>query len=246
MQRRRHVAIVGGGFSGVALATELLRTGDGQRVTLLESGPRLGRGVAYDTADPAHLLNTRAERMSLFGTDPAHFVRWDQARGRATEPKDFVARSVYGDYLEDTVHALASNADRGTFAAQPSTEVSDIACMPWCIDLVVCHALPLVLESCSGELRGANGDQRVMAGCGRPRWVHKNANDLRSPRLTRRQPPWGQLTGAAVATSHPDFHRRPRSFTRFTGHWMRSGRGLSPPVRSYTDHGAREVSMSLR
>src|SRR6187551_2821394 len=111
MQRRRHVAIVGGGFSGVALATELLRTGDGQRVTLLESGPRLGRGVAYDTADPAHLLNTRAERMSLFGTDP----------------KDFVARSVYGDYLEDTVHALASNADRGTFAAQPSTEVSDIA-----------------------------------------------------------------------------------------------------------------------
>ena len=130
MQRRRHVAIVGGGFSGVALATELLRTGDGQRVTLLESGPRLGRGVAYDTADPAHLLNTRAERMSLFGTDPAHFVRWDQARGRATEPKDFVARSVYGDYLEDAVHALASNADRGTFAAQPSTEVSDIACMP--------------------------------------------------------------------------------------------------------------------
>jgi len=127
MQRRRHVAIVGGGFSGVALATELLRTGDGQRVTLLESGPRLGRGIAYDTADSAHLLNTRAERMSLFGADPAHFVRWNQARGRATEPNDFVARSVYGDYLEDTVHALASKADRGTFAAQPSTEVRDIA-----------------------------------------------------------------------------------------------------------------------
>jgi len=74
----------------------------------------------------------------------------------------------------------------------------------------------------------------------------QNANDLRSPRLTRRRPQRGQLTGAAVATSHPDFHRRPRSFTRFTGHWMRSGRGLSPPVRSCTDHGAREVSMSLR
>ena len=41
------------------------------------------------------------------------------------------------------------------------------------------------------------------------------------------------------ATSHPDFHRRSWSSTRSTGRWLRSGRGLSPPVRNYTDPGAR-------
>src|SRR5262245_55028782 len=110
MRRRRHVAIVGGGFSGVALAAELLRSGGGLRATLLESGPRLGRGIAYGTVDPAHLLNTRAERMSLFGDDPTHFVRWNRARLRNVAPADFVARSVYGDYLEDTLRTLATGA----------------------------------------------------------------------------------------------------------------------------------------
>ena len=41
------------------------------------------------------------------------------------------------------------------------------------------------------------------------------------------------------AASHPDFHRRSWSSTRSTGRWLRPGRGLSPPVRSYTDPGAR-------
>ncbi|GAA3802920.1 hypothetical protein GCM10022226_23460 [Sphaerisporangium flaviroseum] len=41
------------------------------------------------------------------------------------------------------------------------------------------------------------------------------------------------------ASSHPDFHRRSRNFTGSTGRWTRPGRGLSPPVRNYTDPGAR-------
>ena len=43
------------------------------------------------------------------------------------------------------------------------------------------------------------------------------------------------------AAYHPDFHRRSWSSTRSTGRWMRSGRGLSPPVRNYTDPGARDL-----
>jgi hypothetical protein len=43
----------------------------------------------------------------------------------------------------------------------------------------------------------------------------------------------------ARAAYHPDFHRRSRSSTGSTGRWLRSGRGLSPPVRNYTDPGAR-------
>lgn len=127
MRRRRHVAIVGGGFSGVALAAQLLRDDDGTlRATLLESGDRLGRGLAYGTSNPSHLLNTRAERMSLFAEDGAHFVRWCRARGRYVEGTDFVPRSVYGDYLEETLDSLACGAERAAFAALLRTEVVDL------------------------------------------------------------------------------------------------------------------------
>src|SRR6478752_10863325 len=53
----------------------------------------------------------------------------------------------------------------------------------------------------------------------------------------------GRVTDLVRAAYHPDFHRRSRSFTRSTGRWLRSGRGLSPPVRSCTDPGARLVEV---
>src|SRR6478609_10635136 len=59
----------------------------------------------------------------------------------------------------------------------------------------------------------------------------------------------GRLTtGTSVvrAAYHPDFHRRSRSCTWSTGRWLRSGRGLSPPARSFTDPGARVASMPHR
>ncbi len=52
--------------------------------------------------------------------------------------------------------------------------------------------------------------------------------------------------GLFRAASHPDFHRRSRNFTRSTGRWMRSGRGLSPPARNYTDPGARNSQYAPR
>ncbi len=127
MRRRRHVAIVGGGFSGVALAAQLLRSGGGAvRTTLLESGARVGRGLAYGTTNPAHLLNTRAGRMSLFSDDADHFVRWNRARTRYITPGDFVPRSLYGAYLDDTLQALAAGVPRATFCALTGVEATDI------------------------------------------------------------------------------------------------------------------------
>src|SRR5262245_21981841 len=96
-----HVVIVGGGFSGVALAAQLLRTARGKlAVTLLETGPKLGRGVAYGTSDERHLLNTRAGQMSVLCDDAEHFVRWNEVRGKRLAPDAFATRRCYGDYLE--------------------------------------------------------------------------------------------------------------------------------------------------
>jgi uncharacterized NAD(P)/FAD-binding protein YdhS len=54
---RRHAIIVGGGASGVLLAYQLLRLGRAFRVTLIEQRPEIGRGLAYHTGNPDHLLN---------------------------------------------------------------------------------------------------------------------------------------------------------------------------------------------
>src|SRR5262245_49823537 len=55
MRESDHLVIVGGGFSGVALAAELARRGAGPRMTIVEGGARLGRGLAYGTLNASHL-----------------------------------------------------------------------------------------------------------------------------------------------------------------------------------------------
>ena len=61
-----HVAIIGGGASGVLMAVHLLRQPNTARVTLIERSGAMGTGIAYSTVDPEHLLNTRVHNMSGF------------------------------------------------------------------------------------------------------------------------------------------------------------------------------------
>ncbi len=99
------IAIIGGGFSGAILASELLRAGSrATRVVLIEREGCPGRGVAYSTHIDGHLLNVCAQNMSARANDPLHFVRWarehysDQVR-----PNDYLPRRVYGKYVESTL-----------------------------------------------------------------------------------------------------------------------------------------------
>ncbi len=92
------VAIIGGGFSGCAVAAQLARHApDGFSVRIFEPG-ELGRGAAYGTRHSEHLLNTRAAAMSLFPDDPDHFVRW---LGSRADSAAFVSRRLYGDYVAE-------------------------------------------------------------------------------------------------------------------------------------------------
>jgi len=93
----RRVAIVGGGASGTLQALHLAKAGLCD-VTLIERSRRPGRGVAYSTRRPEHLLNVPARRMSALADDPDHFTRWFADRAGGT-PEDFAPRMLYGDYL---------------------------------------------------------------------------------------------------------------------------------------------------
>lgn len=100
----RHILIIGGGASGVLLAAHLLaREQPGLTVTLIERRDVLGCGLAYSTADPAHLLNTRVHSMSAFPDRPHHFGDWLTAQSDTAGPQDFVSRTTYGRYLADLI-----------------------------------------------------------------------------------------------------------------------------------------------
>lgn len=106
------IAIVGGGFSGTLLAIQLLRhNGDYPlSITLIEKWNKPGRGLAYSTECPLHLLNVPAGKMSAFPDDPDHFLRYARTVDASVDSRTFVARMIYGDYLEKLLHhAKAAN-----------------------------------------------------------------------------------------------------------------------------------------
>lgn len=124
-----HVGIVGSGFTGTLAAINLRRF-DGPRVTLIEQREEAGRGLAYGSAHPTHLLNVRASRMSAFPDDGDHFVRWLKARGVPDAESAFIPRLLYGEYLRElldetlerdrgikVVHAKAVDATRSNGGA---------------------------------------------------------------------------------------------------------------------------------
>ena len=99
------VAVIGAGLSGSLLAVHLLRhCRPSDRIYLIESRAGFGRGLAYSTTNPNHLLNVRAGNMSAFPDRADHFVAWLGRRARETgEPAPtancFVSRQLYGTYI---------------------------------------------------------------------------------------------------------------------------------------------------
>ena len=97
------IAIVGGGFSGTALALNLLRiqsTGP-LRIVLIEQREQVGRGVAYAHSVHPYLLNVPASRMSVNPASPLEFLEFARSRDAHAGADDYLPRSLYGDYLQD-------------------------------------------------------------------------------------------------------------------------------------------------
>ena len=107
------VAIVGGGFSGTMVAAQLARRGIGS--VLIDGSGRLGRGVAFSTRQPAHLLNVRAEAMSAWPDDPQDFAK--RFEGEGGDPRSFAPRELFGRYLGDILAEAQTSGRVSTHAA---------------------------------------------------------------------------------------------------------------------------------
>ncbi|WP_406167391.1 FAD/NAD(P)-binding protein [Streptomyces canus] len=105
---RPTAAVVGAGAAGSAVAVQLCETaarrGSPLDLVLIDPAPEAGRGTAYATQDPRHLLNVPAGNMSCYPDDPGHFVRWLCRHGEpGVTAADFVPRHQYGSYLADVL-----------------------------------------------------------------------------------------------------------------------------------------------
>jgi uncharacterized NAD(P)/FAD-binding protein YdhS len=123
------VAVVGVGAAGVITAAHLARrwpAGHPLRVLMYDAGSRPGRGAAYSTADPQHLLNVPAANMSALADDADDFVHWLQQRDPQASADEFRPRSEYGDYLVETLAdsaaAIALDVRRTTVTDVTRTE----------------------------------------------------------------------------------------------------------------------------
>ncbi|MFT3731800.1 MAG: FAD/NAD(P)-binding protein [Hyphomicrobium sp.] len=116
---RSTVAIIGGGFSGAAVAYHLAAHKNFARIVIFEPRPLLGAGLAYGSEDPQHRTNVPAAKMSLLPDKETHFLDWiDRTNALANDPDSFAEdgfsyprRSIFGRYVHDQIAPfLASGA----------------------------------------------------------------------------------------------------------------------------------------
>lgn len=128
------VAIIGGGFSGAAVAYHLAHLAkDLVEVIVFEPRPEIGLGLAYSTDDPVHRINVPASRMTLVPDDESHFTRWlaanrhdrDDCGATLDDGRCFPARSLFGRYVSGNIRPLLENGKTSHVQARIETVVSD-------------------------------------------------------------------------------------------------------------------------
>ena len=89
-------------------------------VTIVERRMELGRGVAYSTTEPVHLVNGTAQIFGLHPDDPQHLVRWLAANGERhgwTLPVDLTQSSpprwLYGTYVQSELSRAIAEKTAG-------------------------------------------------------------------------------------------------------------------------------------
>lgn len=108
------VAIIGGGFTGAAVAYHLAsrRLPGLGPITVVEPRSLLGAGLAYSAPDAAHRINVPAAKMSLISQQPGHFAEWLERTGAADREAEtpeghvFAQRRLFGLYVDATLLPL--------------------------------------------------------------------------------------------------------------------------------------------
>ena len=111
-----NITIIGGGACGISAFIEFflqLRIAELHKeisITIIEENKEVGKGLAFGTKQPGHILNTQADLMGIHFTEPAHFSDWlkeheasvgQEVVDNQGELNAFTTRRLYGDYLKE-------------------------------------------------------------------------------------------------------------------------------------------------
>jgi uncharacterized NAD(P)/FAD-binding protein YdhS len=114
--KKKRIAIIGAGFSGMMTAIHLIKHKVNAEIYLFDEKPHIGRGIAYSPYSKKQLLNVVAGKMSAFPEYPNHFVEWvlkqpsHNALDRNMIVNAFLPRDLYGEYLEKVWEAAHKEA----------------------------------------------------------------------------------------------------------------------------------------
>lgn len=118
------VAIVGGGYAGVACVIHLARAAaERLRIVLIEPSAEPGRGLAHASPHPDHRLNGQPNVHSLYPEAPLHFEQWMSESGTlARDPAAltsagaiYARRADFGRYANEQFRAcMAANPSGST------------------------------------------------------------------------------------------------------------------------------------
>ena len=173
--KHAQVAIVGAGFAGTMVAVQLARRGID--IVLIGRGPQIGKGVAYATVDPAHLLNIPAAKMSAWPDRPDDFV--EAIADAGLEAEDYAPRLLFGRYLRAILDQSAVTVIEGeALAAEQSSD-------GWKVLL--------------GDGRSVTASALVLAPGNQPPATLPFAGDL--PGTLFADDPWGAAGRAAIAAA---------------------------------------------
>ncbi|NEY35727.1 FAD-dependent oxidoreductase [Streptomyces sp. PRKS01-65] len=106
-----HLAVVGGGITGVAAFNALVAYGAAERISVIDPLP-VGRGTAFATSDPSLICNTSVDTLSLVPEEPEDFLHHLRAGGVDARPEDFVPRWLVSRYARERFLAHRERAER--------------------------------------------------------------------------------------------------------------------------------------
>ena len=190
---RPRVVIVGGGFSGAVLAWHLHRTAPHRYdILIVEPRDEIGRGLAYDSSDPAHRINVPALKMNLDFDEEGHFEQWLIASDYAArDPASVIAdihlfptRKAFGDYVNAHVRELGDAVTHKKARARavvPHQGGHRVICDDGedihadAVVLAVCHTPPDV----SSSLAPLRNDPRFIANPWQPDVLRGISSDHR-------------------------------------------------------------------
>jgi len=103
-KKRKKVAIVGMGVTGVSVLREWTREKEKGRavdITVFGDEKTFGRGFPYQKEDDLIIMNQPADLATIIPEEKDDFVHWLKEKGEKDPRKGYYPRAVFGNYLND-------------------------------------------------------------------------------------------------------------------------------------------------